>query len=138
MGRAQVILLDTHVLVWMDADDAALGRAARRVILQGWGEQQVAVSAVSFWECAVLHSRGRISLPKSPSAWRGDLIAAGLVEWPLDGEIAILAADLETLHKDPADRFIAATAISRRAALVTADERLLRWEHSLKRVDAAR
>jgi PIN domain nuclease of toxin-antitoxin system len=138
MGSAQVILLDTQALVWMDADDPALGRAARRAIQQAWGAQQMAVSAVSFWECAMQHSRGRITLPKSPLAWRGDLIAAGLVEWPIDGEIAILAADLETLHKDPADRFILATAISRRAALLTADARLLGWKHALKRVDATR
>ncbi len=138
MGSAQVILLDTHALVWMDADDPSLGRAARRAIQQAWEAQQMAVSAVSFWECAMLHSRGRITLPKSPLALRGDLIAAGLVEWPIDGEIAILAADLETLHKAPADRFIVATAISRRAALLTADERLLEWKHALKRVDASR
>ena len=138
MGSAEVILLDTHVLVWMDTDDAALGRAARRAVQEAWGDQQIAVSAVSFWECTMLHARGRITLPKSPLAWRGDLIAAGLVEWPIDGEIAILATDLETLHKDPADRFIVATAISRRASLVTADERLLQWKHALKRVDATR
>ena len=133
-----MIVLDTHALVWMDADDPSLGRAARRAVRQAWQAQQLAVSAVSFWECAMLHSRGRITLPKSPLAWRGDLIAAGLVEWPIDGEIAILAADLETLHNDPADRFIVATAISRRAALLTADARLLGWKHALKRVDAAR
>ena len=133
-----MILLDTHALVWMDADDPSLGRTARRAIQQAWKAQQMAVSAVSFWECAMLHARGRITLPKSPLAWRGDLIAAGLIEWPVDGEIAILAADLELLHKDPADRFIVATAISRRAALLTADERLLGWKHALKRVDATR
>lgn len=133
-----MILLDTHTLVWMDADDPALGRAARRAIHQAWEAQQMAVSAVSFWECAMLHSRGRITLPKPPLAWRGDLLAAGLVEWPIDGEIAILAADLEMLHKDPADRFIVATAISHRAALLTADARLLEWKHALKRIDATR
>ena len=80
-----MILLDTHALVWIDADGPSLGRAARRVIQQAWEAQQMAVSAVSFRECAMLHSRGRITLPKSPLAWRGDLIAAGLVEWPIDG-----------------------------------------------------
>lgn len=98
----------------------------------------MAISAVSFWECAMLHARGRITLPKSPLGWRGELIAAGLVECPIDGDIAILAADLERLHKDPADRLIVATAISHRAMLFTADERLLKWKHALKRADAAR
>ncbi|HJU05270.1 MAG TPA: PIN domain-containing protein [Nitrospiraceae bacterium] len=71
-------------------------------------------------------------------AWRADLLAAGLIEWPIDGDIAILAADRESLHKDPADRFIAATAIVQRATLLTADERLLEWQHALKRHNAAR
>jgi len=37
------------------------------------------------------------------------------------------------LHKDPADRLIAATAITHGATLVTADERLLKWKHAVKR-----
>ncbi|TSA13109.1 MAG: type II toxin-antitoxin system VapC family toxin [Betaproteobacteria bacterium] len=131
-----MILLDTHALLWMDADDPTLGRTARRAIDQAWKEQQIAVSAISFWECAMLHARGRITLPQSPLAWRGDLIAAGLVEWPIDGDIAVLAAELAMAHKDPADRFIVATAISHRASLLTADTRLLRWKHALKRLDA--
>ena len=133
-----MILLDTHALVWMDVDDPALGRTTRRAIRRAWPAQQVAVSAVSFWECAMLHARRCITLPQSPSAWRGDLISAGLVEWPIDGGIAILAADLEMPHKDPADRFIVATAISHGAVLATADARLLEWKHALKRMDAAR
>ena len=133
-----MILVDTHVLVWMDTDDPALGRVGRRVIQQAWAAQQLAVSAVSFWECAMLHARGRIKLPKLPKAWRSDLLAAGLTELPLDGEIAVVAAELDTLHKDPADRFIAATAIVRGATLVTADQRILGWKHALRRQDAAR
>lgn len=133
-----MILLDTHALVWMDTDAADLGLTARRLIRQAWGVQQLAVSAVSFWECAMLHARGRIILPESPSAWRTDLLQAGLIEWPVDGDIAILAADLVSLPKDPADRFIAATAIVHRATLMTADERLLKWQHTVRRHNAAR
>jgi PIN domain nuclease of toxin-antitoxin system len=40
------------------------------------------------------------------------------------------------LPEDPADRFIVASALSHGAALVTADEALLRWPHALERVDA--
>ena len=47
----------------------------------------------------------------------------GIVELPLTGEIAVLAGELESLHGDPADRFIAATAIRHDATLVTADEK---------------
>lgn len=133
-----MILLDTHVLVWMDTDASELGRTARHLIKQAWKEQQLGVSAITFWECAMLHARGRIRLSESPAAWRAEWLQAGLIEWPVDGTIAILAAELASLHKDPADRFIAATAIVHRATLVTADERLLEWQHSLRRHHAGR
>ena len=131
-----MILLDTHTLVWMDADDGKLGRAARRAIDAQWQAQQVGVSAVSFWECAMLCARGRLELPHATRNWRADLIAAGLVEFPVDGEIAVLATELDALHADPADRFIAATAIQLGATLLTADARLLEWKHRVKRQDA--
>lgn len=62
--------------------------------------------------------------------------SAGATELALTGEIAILARELDGLHADPADRFIAATAIAHNAALITADDRLLRWRHSLRRHNA--
>ena len=64
------------------------------------------------------------------------VLGAGASELPLIGEIAILAAELEGLHADPADRFIVATAIVHDATLITADERLLNWQHPLRRQNA--
>jgi PIN domain nuclease of toxin-antitoxin system len=58
--------------------------------------------------------------------WRGDLLAGGLREIPVDGEIAGIAASLVDLHKDPADRLIVATAITQRAKLLTNDSQLLK------------
>lgn len=133
-----MILLDTHALLWMDADNSTLGKNSRRLIQQAWEAQKLAVSAISFWECAMLQQRDRLVLSMPPHIWRLDLLAAGLTEYPLDGEVAVLAAQLEDLHKDPADRFIAATAMIHGATLVTSDERLLAWEHRLKRQDARR
>jgi PIN domain nuclease of toxin-antitoxin system len=133
-----VILLDTHALAWMDSDDRALGPLARRALQEAWNLKRLAASAVSFWECAMLHARRRLVLPQSPRAWRSELLAAGLIELPIDGEIAVLATELDDLHKDPADRFIAATAIKHQATLLTADARLLRWRHPLERRDATK
>ena len=42
---------------------------------------------------------------------RERLLKQGIIELPLTGEIAVLAGELDSLHGDPADRFIAATAI---------------------------
>ena len=133
-----MILLDTHVLVWMNQDDAALGKAARRLVQKAWDTQALAVSAISFWECEMLHVAKRVRLLQSPIAWRAQLLSAGLIEFPVDGEIAMLSVHLDLMLKDPADRFIAATAIAKGAALLTADTRLLKWKHALQRHDAAR
>ncbi len=131
-----MILLDTHVLVWMDADASDLGSATRQLIEQAWAVGEVAVSAVSFWECALLHTRGRITLPTPPAIWRAELLETGLLEYDLDGETAILSTELDLPHPDPADRFIAACAIRQSATLVTADGRLLDWSHALNRRNA--
>jgi len=63
-------------------------------------------------------------------------ISGDLIEMPLDGSIAVRALDLTGLHDDPADRFIAAAAIIHGAGLMTADQRLLEWNHALERQDA--
>ena len=133
-----MIVLDTHVLIWMDADDAALGPQARARIEQAWRAGEVAVSAISFWECAMLVEKGCIALPLAVESWRAGLLSAGLVEIPLDGRIALAAAGLADLHRDPADRFIAASAGARNATLVPAEETLLAWNSALLRLDARR
>lgn len=99
---------------------------------------EVAVSAISFWECAMLAEKGRIVLPLAIEGWRTGLLGAGLLEIPLDGRIALAAAGFADLHRDPADRFIAASAGVRNATLVTADEKLLAWNSDLPRLDARR
>ena len=86
----------------------------------------------------MLISKGRLKSLKSASEQRAKLLAGGIREIPLTGDIAVLAAELEGLNGHPADRIIAATAIINDATLVTADQKLLRWRHPLKRQDAER
>ena len=131
-----MIVLDTHALLWMDRNDPALGPAARRLIEDAWRAGQVAVSAISFWETAMLVQRGRIVLPLPTTEWRSELLQAGLREIVMEGRIGILASHLENLHRDPADRFIIATALQNQATLVTADENVLAWPSELLRQDA--
>lgn len=133
-----MILLDTHVLVWMDQDRAELGAGARRAIARAATGGEVGVSAISFWEIAMLCEKGRLRLELPASRWRTDLLGAGLVEVPVDGEVSLAAAGLAEMHADPADRFIAATAQLLGATLLTADTRLLEWPGRLKRRDARR
>ena len=135
-----MILLDTHVLVWASLAPERLGDQASRRFEQAWagGGQSVGVSAVSFWEVAMLVAKGRLHLEQTPMQWRRTWLAAGLAEWPLSGAIGIGAVRLDGLHADPADRWIVATALDLGAELLTADERLLAWLGPLTCVDARR
>lgn len=131
-----MIVLDTHVLVWAASDDRQLGRKARVLIDRHWTIGKVAVPAIAFWEVGLLQARRRLQLPSPVREWRDAVLAAGAIELPLDGAVAVRAVDLSGLHDDPADRFIVATALVHGAALMTADERLLDWHHALERHDA--
>lgn len=119
-----MILLDTHALFWLATADKKLGRACRARIDQALAADTLAVSAISFWELAMLASKKRIEAGDIEEM-RRIALESGIAELPLDGPAAILAAQLDGDHKDPADRFIAATALRHRATLITADERLL-------------
>ena len=130
-----MILLDTHVLIWLRAGDSKLGSRARDEIDRAWNSGELAVSAISFWEIAMLNSRGRISLAEDVFAWRRRQLEQGMMEIAVDGEIGVRAASLEKFHPDPADRIIVASALSGHR-LVTADLRILDWPGPLNRLSA--
>jgi PIN domain nuclease of toxin-antitoxin system len=117
-------------------DNGLLGKRSQRTIDRALEDDQLAVSVISFWEITLLIAKRRVRSIDPAAETRDFILRAGIGELPLTGEIAILAGELDSLHGDPADRFIAATAIRHDATLVTADEKLLRWRHSLRRQNA--
>ena len=131
-----MIALDIDALLWGNRNDPMLGPQARGLIENTWRSDVVAVSAISFWETALLADRGRIVLPVPAEDWRIDLLQAGLREIAVDGRVALHATRLEGLHRDPADRFIVATSLQLGATLVTADKQILKWGGDLPRQDA--
>jgi PIN domain nuclease of toxin-antitoxin system len=132
------MLLDTHALLWFSAEDASLGKRSRALAREALANDQLHVSAISFWEIAMLTAKGRLESIDSTAEQRLMILSTGVRELPLTGDIALLAAELDYLHRDPADRFILATAISHGTTLMTADKALLRWRHPLNRQDAAK
>jgi PIN domain nuclease of toxin-antitoxin system len=79
------------------------------------------------WEVLMLSERGRVALEPDAATWvRRVCGAVPFKEAPLNHEVAIQSRALDLAHQDPADRFLAATALVYDLTLVTADERLLR------------
>jgi PIN domain nuclease of toxin-antitoxin system len=130
-------LLDTHVLIWALRDDRRLGRRARQIIERAAAAGTLGVSAITYWEIALLVARRRTKLDVPISVWRRQVVEAGIEEVPLSGDLAIDAADLTLANPDPADRFIVATALRDGATLLTADAAILEWRGPLKRHDAS-
>ena len=135
-----MLLLDTNALLWVLQDNPRLGSRARDMVADGWSVGSVAVSAVTFWEIAMLAERNRLALGCDAAQWRSDRLANGLRELPLHGTEAVRAVALESegFHRDPADRFIVATALLGGHTLLTNDREILAWPGELHREDVRR
>lgn len=84
------------------------------------------LSPLTTWEVLVLAARGRVILEPDPVAWlRTVYRTLPFQEAPLTHEVALESRLIELPHRDPVDRFLAATARVYGLPLVTADERLL-------------
>lgn len=102
------LLLDTCVLLWLVADPSRLSQRAADSLAAPTRIGRL--SAISAFEIALKHRKGRLVLPLPPRQWLHEtLIAYRLTVIPIDEEIAALAATLPTNHGDPCDRLIAAT-----------------------------
>ena len=128
-------MVDTHVLLWSRRRSSPMGPGSVEAIDAAWRADNLAVSAFTFWEVAMLRAKDRLHSPQDVAAWRRELLGQGLIEIPVDGDIGIRANTLPEFHADPADRIIVATALGGHR-LVTADERILAWNDSLDRLDA--
>jgi PIN domain nuclease of toxin-antitoxin system len=80
------------------------------------------LSPISTWEILVLCQKGRIELEDDAESWIAKATAlAPLHEAPLTHEVALATQTVQLPHRDPAGRFLAATAKVYGLTLVTAD-----------------
>jgi PIN domain nuclease of toxin-antitoxin system len=119
------LLLDTHIWLWSLLDRK---RLSPRVIAEiGNSSNELWLSPISIWELVVLRQKGRMILDQDVDAWIAHkLTAVPFREAPVTYEVARETGRLRLSHRDPADRFLLATAKVFELTLVTADEHLLK------------
>ena len=127
-----MIVLDTHTLLWWVSDQSKLSSPGRRAInRESKRSGGLLVSSISTWEIAMLVARSRLTLRVELDELIAQLEKIEAIKFvPVNNKIALSATLLpEPLHKDPADRMIIATAKSAGCQLVTADRKILDYQH---------
>jgi PIN domain nuclease of toxin-antitoxin system len=120
-------LLDTHIWFWYLIGSDRLPTGLRDLLDT---PQQVSwLSPISVWEIGMLAARGRIQLHAELRQW---VVQARqqfpLQDAPLNLEVALTSREIMLPHRDPADHFIAATAIVYDLTLLTVDQHLTQAE----------
>ena len=112
------VLLDTHTFLWWCWEDPRLSAAARAAI-EG---NECFASMASFWEIAIKSSLGKLHLPSAIERYLPEQIALnGFETLEISLRQTMATAKLPLLHRDPFDRMLAAQAIEKDLAIVSAD-----------------
>jgi PIN domain nuclease of toxin-antitoxin system len=123
-----VILLDTHVLVWLVGARERLSETAVKTIED---DRDLAICVASIQEIAYLVARGRLSPDRPIEVWVRDALNVHEIR-ALTPTIssALRAGSLNpaAFHGDPVDRLIYATAVEHDARLLSVDERLRQFD----------
>ena len=116
-----MILLDTHVVLWLAASPEKLSFEAKTAISFARKESGIAIADKTLWEIAYLLSSGQVKLT-APIREVLTMIEHRFVVLPITAAIAERSMLFTRNYpKDPADRLIGATALVHTIELVTAD-----------------
>jgi len=117
-------LLDTHILLWSLIDPSCLSNDVAKELDNP--DHELWLSPITTWEIIILSEKGRIRLDAPPVTWMKNMLSTlPFQEATLNHEVAMQSRDVRLPHQDPADRFIAASAIVYGLTLVTADRNLI-------------
>jgi PIN domain nuclease of toxin-antitoxin system len=120
-----LILLDTHVVIWLAQDYSRISAKARLAIEEARKKSRgVAVCGISLVEIARIVSRGQVRVTPDLETFLSE-VERTFVMLQIDRNVALQSSDLPASYpKDPVDRIIGATALIHDIPLVTADREI--------------
>jgi PIN domain nuclease of toxin-antitoxin system len=114
----QVLLLDTHALIWVTYAPQKLGITSRLLLEDG--ENEVFVSSVSAFEIANKFRLGKLGEARTLALnFDSAIFDHGFTELPLTSAHARLAGELPIPNRDPFDRMLIAQAQIEQMTLVS-------------------
>lgn len=121
------LLLDTHVALWVLADDRRLTKTARQLIEDD--DNLCYLSAASVWEVAIKHSVDKLDAPPVfPQEFHAEMALRGVSSLPVYDTHAAAVAALPFHHRDPFDRLLIAQAKSENMSLLSKDAIMRAYE----------
>ena len=126
------VLIDTHLLLWAAGDPDRLPTAALTELENP--DNLLMFSAASIWEVTIKTGLGRSDFSVDSALLRRGLLDNGYEELPIKSQHAVFVGRLPPLHKDPFDRILVAQSVVEGAALLTSDELVAQYHHSIRHV----
>lgn len=119
------LLLDTHIWLWGLVTPSNLSKRVEAALSSP--DNELWLSPITIWEAMLLLERGRVAAPEDPAQWvRDALQSLPCQEAPLTTEVALQSRLIKLPIRDPADRFLVATAKVHDLTFVTSDKQLLK------------
>lgn len=129
MTETSALILDTCAAIWISEDEPISPSAAQRIDRDTHERRPIYLGMWTAWERAMLSAKGKLSSPLTPKAWFDRLADRPEIEVvALTSDILINSCFLPgSVHKDPADRILIATARALDLTIVTRDEAILAY-----------
>ena len=121
-----IILIDTHVFLWMISAPNKLSDRAKDIIEST--NNEVFLSVVSGWEITTKAKINKLKLPEKPEIYIPEQIQKNFIEiLPIEMKHVLNIYNLPGIHKDPFDRLLISQSQLEDLPILTNDEKISRY-----------